>query len=243
MSSNHSFTSEGDQSTVWVHQNGETVARFGKLGFEIYSPDAPRRLVGHGRCSDADNWLSFKAQVAELYAHEIDEMLTPIRFWDQLGLTPGFETGQPTFTIALSEIEHLNNPFEQDVWGRGQVTREEVARCIEAGEIASEFVAMGIRDRKPSGWDARRIAYFVLNPSDWPIDIEVTTADGDFLIEDGFHRLASKIFTRDDVINATLGGYVSGMAKAFPSRVPLSPAAMEMLDVSDDPEAHFSPSI
>jgi len=238
-----SIASESDQTTVWVHQNGETVARYGKVGFEVYSPEEPRRLVGHGRSVDAESWLSFKAKVREIFNHDINDMLTPVRFWDELGLSPGFETGKPVFSIALREIADLNNPFEQDVWGRGQVTREEVARCIEAGDLASEFVTMGLRDRKPPGWDARRIAYFVVNPSDWPIDIEVTTAEGDFLIEDGFHRLGSKIFTQDQVINATLGGYHSGMAKAFPSRVPLTPEALDMLDASDDPEMQFGPSI
>jgi hypothetical protein len=237
------IASESDQATVWVHQNGETVARYGKMGFEVYSPEEPRRLMGHGRSIGAESWLSFKAKVREVFSHDIDDMLTPVRFWDELGLTPGFETGNPTFLIATGQIAHLNNPFEDDIWGRGQVTREEVARCIEAGLFATEFVPMGLRDRKPAGWDAQRIAFFVVHPSDWPIDIEVTSADGDFQIEDGFHRLGSKIFAREPLTKATLGGYVTGMAKAFPSRVPLSPEAVELVDAMDDPEMHLGPGI
>ena len=243
LSNDPSIASESDQATVWVHQGGLTVARYGRMSFEVYSPEEPRRLVGHGRSVGAESWLSFKAKVREVFSHDIDDMLTPVRFWDELGLTPGFETGHPTFSIATDEISHLNNPFEDDIWGRGQVTREEVARCIESGNLAAEFVPMGLRDRKPSGWDAQRIAYFVVHPNDWPIDIEVTTAEGEFQIEDGFHRLAAKIFEQKPVIKATLGGYVSGMAKAFPSRVPLSPEAAELVDAMDDPEMHLGPSM
>lgn len=236
------MSSESDQTTVWVHLNGETVARYGKLSFEIFSSEEPRRLINHGRSSTAESWLEFKDRVRHTYDYEIDEILTPVRFLDELGLAPGFETGQPTFVIALREIVHLNDPFEHDIWGRGQVTREDVARCIEEGKLASGFVQMGLRDRQTAGWDAQRIAYFVVHPSDWPIDIEVISADGDFLIEDGCHRLASKVYAHEDVIKATIGGYLTGMAKAFPSRVPISPDAIALLDGPDEPEMHLVPS-
>jgi hypothetical protein len=78
---------------------------------------------------------------------------------------------------------------------------------------------MGIRNRAPADWDSQRVAYLVVNRDPWPIGIDVTSPDGSWIIEDGFHRLAAAIYRRDRTIQVSLSGFIDGYGVAFPERV------------------------
>lgn len=218
---------ESDLTSVWVQSHGECVARFGKVAYEVFGTSDPRELIHFGRVADVESWVAFKERVLEVHGVTIGDEDTPFRFHKELELKPGYDSGDAasTFMIPVASIAELNNPFEADVWGRGRVTRQRVRQCIERGEFAADFVPMGMRemlaDSEADDWDCRRIAYFVANPTDWPISIEVISLDGDYRLDDGWHRLAAAIFRNDETICVNLGGYVDGWDCAFPYRTPV----------------------
>ncbi|AOG03217.1 hypothetical protein [Bosea sp. RAC05] len=212
------YSAESDLNAVWVHQNGECVARFGRAAYEVFSAGEPRKMVFHGRPASLENWLAFKAHVEAVHGYPISDELTPHRFHKELGLDAAYHCTGSVFRVPLAAVSDLNNPFETDVWGRGQTTKRAVREAIERADFAATHINMGVRHMVPPGWDARRIAYLVEHRDETPISIEVHSLDGSFTIQDGFHRLAAAIYRGDSHIDIELGGYVSGWDQSFPER-------------------------
>jgi len=221
------IVSESDGACVWVHDRGECVARFGKMWYEVFSASEPRRMVAHGSSASVDGWQAFREKVLEVFAHEVENMLAPARFAGELETEPGFSPGEPEFVVRVSRIAEFTNPFREDVWGRGRIRRADVRKALEAGDLAADYEEMARRDGLSPGWDVRRVAYFVKNRDRTPVSIEVISDDGDFVVEDGYHRLAAAIYQGDREIAVGLGGYVRGWDAAFPDRKPL---AQEVID-------------
>lgn len=223
--SRRTVTSESDRVCVWVHDGGECVARFGKTWFEVYGADRPRRQIAWGSSLTLEGWRTFKDCVLGTFAYALDDALAPVRLHGEMEPSPGFEPGDQVFLVPVREISDVTDPFLDDVWGRGTIMREDVRRLLEAEDVASDFVEMHVRERLSAEWDARRTAYFVRNPSAFPISIEVVSPEGDFEVDDGYHRLAAAIYRGDGEIAVELGGYVGGWSAAFPGRRPLEARA------------------
>jgi hypothetical protein len=187
-------------------------------------------MSAHGRSSSVADWQAFREKVRETFGHEIEDVLAPSRFRDELKLDSGYEPGEPNFTVRLSAITEFTDPFREDVWGRGRIRRADVRRALESGDLAAGYEEMDRRDGLPPGWDARRVAFFVRNPDRTPVSIEVISDEGNFVVEDGYHRLAAAIYRGDGEIAVALGGYVRGWDAAFPGRSPIGRAAREEMD-------------
>lgn len=219
MTAQPAFTAQSDRTTVWVHKLDRLVGRFGKMAYEIMSPNSPDQTLEFGRVSSAQTWIAFKTKIAEVHGFEIGDTLTPLRFHKDLGFDFGYEPEDAIFEIPLSSITRFINPFRSNFWGRGRVTKPSVKRCIELGQFEPNFVPDGVRLHVSPGWDSRRVAYFVVNKNPWPIAIECTSPDGTWCIHDGCHRLASAIYRQDKTILVSLGGYVDGWDISFPGRI------------------------
>lgn len=218
------MTADSDGICTWVHKDEGCVGRFGKMAYEVHDGSSPPRLVDFGRDVGEEGWTRFVDLVRSIHDFQIPSHAVPNRFHGLCGV----ETEEPLFLIPLKRLEDSHSPFDIPVWGRGEVTPEDVQAALDAGDLVSEYVDMGIRHLMPPGWDARRIAYLVANPSDHPLFIEVDDI-GMVSLEDGFHRLAAAIFRRDEGIVAILGGYVDRWPEAFPGLVPLNDAARNSL--------------
>lgn len=77
---------QSDGITVWVHIDGETVARFGRLGIDIHRPISDQLLGAspclactHSRTTTKD-WESFLELIKKYYSVELKEEHTPDRF-------------------------------------------------------------------------------------------------------------------------------------------------------------------
>lgn len=218
------YSIDADLTTVWVHRDGECVARFGKVAYEIYDLSEPRRMVAHGRSDAVSNWIVFTEAVLDLHGVSITKAKTPHRFREELGLKPGYDSDEPLFLIPVDRLVDHGTPFEYDIWGRDVVTRDKVKACIESGHMEPNFVPMGVRQFVNPDWDSRRIAFLVENPDESPISIEVVNQEGRFEIDDGWHRLAAAVYRGDAEIAVALGGCIEGWNTAFPERVEISAA-------------------
>ena len=219
------YTVDGDGTVVWVHLDGECVARFGKVAYEVYDLDMPRNLVRFGRETGADEWRGFVDAVRDVHGRFLSDALAPVRLHGDLGVV----NDSPLFAIPVSALAERHDPFARDVWGRGRVTREDVAEALAANDLEPCHVDMGMRMHLREGWDARRIAYLVRNPSRHPIEIEIDE-DAEVAIRDGYHRLASAIYREAQAIEGTLGGFLGEWHPILDVARPLNRAAEEMLD-------------
>lgn len=216
------FSVDADLSSVWVHRDGQCVARYGRWAYEIYDASDPSQIVEFGKTDSLWTWIDFKKAVFDAYGVVIEANKTPYRFHKELGLVGGYDRDTPTFHIPVGRLVEGCNPLDVDVWGRGVVSRERVRECIENRWFESEYVAMGVRNQVDPDWDNRRIAYLVEYPDDWPMFVEVIGDDGSFEIADGWHRLAAAVYRGDAEIAVALGGYADGWDIAFPERSPLN---------------------
>lgn len=215
------ISTDTDRTSVWIHDRGECIARFGRMAFEIMSAEKPRRFLHIEKVSSAQSWIDFREKVQEAHGLEVVDGLTPHRFHKELGLTFGYDSNDEIFEISVKVISRFSNPLRHDVWGRGRVTRASIKACVEQNLLAATFVPMGVRGHVGPDWDSQRVAYFVVNPDPWPISIEVTSPCGVWTIDDGFHRLAAAIYRKDASILVGLSGYVDGWDHCFPNRVPI----------------------
>lgn len=214
-------SADGDGSCVWVHSETGILARFGRLAFEIFDADDPFGAPTVVRGSGLEEWLRFREAVELRHGFLIPDEYVPVRFREALGLDE-----DPVFRLDLARIAEFRDPFVYDIWGRTPLTREDVQEAIDNADFVREYLDMGMRSHVGEKWDARRVAFFVVHPDHPPIGIEVDE-DGNFGLDDGYHRLAAAIFRCDRTIDATLGGHVSAWEVHFWDRVPLNRAAEE----------------
>ena len=102
--------------------------------------------------------------------------------------------------IPLKYLKKYCNPFKQSPW-QTSVSREDVQKALDTNRLAS----------KPGGKDhAARIAYLVKNPAQDHIFIDVGVPSLGYsigwMVTDGNHRLAAKIFKREAFILAAVDG-------------------------------------
>ena len=76
---------QADGVTVWVHRDGETLARFGKFGIDIHRT-IKEQQEGAGVCllcshvmTTAADWVVFVAAVKDVYSIEIGDEYRPTR--------------------------------------------------------------------------------------------------------------------------------------------------------------------
>lgn len=220
------FVADGDGSCVWVHSERGTIARFGRVAFEIFDGDDPHAAPVVVRGSGLEQWRRFRDMVATIHGFGIPDEFVPVRFRDELGLNDA-----PTFMLDLATIAEFRDPFRFDVWGRTPLTREDVQQAIDERDFVRTYMDMGIRTHVGPKWDARRVAYFVVHPDHAPIGIEVDE-EGNFGLDDGYHRLAAAIFRGDATIRATMGGYMAAWDVHFRDRIPVNRAAELSFDES-----------
>jgi hypothetical protein len=77
---------DSDGVTVWVHQGGETIARFGIRGIDIHRP-INEQLKGWSQClhcshgiTDRADWDIFVSSVKEHYGIDVTAEHMPLRF-------------------------------------------------------------------------------------------------------------------------------------------------------------------
>jgi hypothetical protein len=110
--------------------------------------------------------------------------------------------------IPVEKVMQHWNPFESDVWGCGQVTRDMVTKNLTIGYgEPPPLCEYKLEHRR---YHAARIAWFVENG--WPdaisIDVgdPINGSDRDWLVDDGNHRLAAAIYRGDRLIQAEVSG-------------------------------------
>jgi hypothetical protein len=111
--------------------------------------------------------------------------------------------------IPLKKLARICNPLRDPCWGT-IVTRYHVRWALETGLIES----------KPDTENhAARIAFFVKNESEDPIEIDVGVPAlmcyVDWPVTDGNHRLAAAIYAKRPFIKASVGGDLNYAKKLF----------------------------
>jgi hypothetical protein len=109
--------------------------------------------------------------------------------------------------IPVEKIARICNPYRSRAWGV-EVTLHQVRWAIKMGFIAKDPVEEAYFLHVEN--HAARIAFFVKNESDDPIEIDVgVPALGchvEWIVTDGNHRLAAAIYARRAFIKASVGG-------------------------------------
>jgi hypothetical protein len=110
-------------------------------------------------------------------------------------------------------LEQIDDPFGRwDVFS--PVTQEMVMEAVLNGSFtqAIESYSHGKERRVQSAmWHARRIAWFMKNGWDAPIDIDVgipSMGYYPYILVDGHHRLCAAIMTGEAVIKAQVSGAI-----------------------------------
>ncbi|KPM98335.1 hypothetical protein [Vibrio alginolyticus] len=118
--------------------------------------------------------------------------------------------------ISLDVLADFVNPLGAWHELKGEaITKAEVEACIARGEAElcdTPLIEMGeilSDERLLSARDAhvRKIAYFVVNGSDDPVDIECIDIE-DIRINDGNHRLSAELINGKKAALASLGGFL-----------------------------------
>lgn len=115
--------------------------------------------------------------------------------------------------VPTSKIAELYNPMENDVWGCGEITPEDIdLACIEYLSVGRLPAGLTTEDSKTLEYNAARIAWIAEN-YDWdaddsePITIEIS---GYGLIPppimDGNHRVAAAIYSGVEFLKVEVCG-------------------------------------
>jgi hypothetical protein len=209
-------STSSDGQSVWVHDEGLCVARFGTHSYEIHTAGEMPLPILIARHRGIQDWIAFRDAVAMHHGYAIPPRATPDRYWVELGIT----AAEPV-SIPLDAIRRHFNPLEQRIWGRGATDRETIARMIAAGRTAETFVEEHLRDAVDPLWDACRIAHFVTHFEPEPMEIAVTSNLGHLEVVDGYHRLGAAIFRDDARFNVLIDGDDAGIAIQFPDQAPV----------------------
>ena len=111
--------------------------------------------------------------------------------------------------IPVEKIARICNPFRSQPWGI-EITLHQVRWALETGLIENDPATEN---------HAARIAFFVKNEVDDPIEIDVGVpglgCHVDWIVTDGNHRLAGAIYARRPLIKASVGGDLNYAKKLF----------------------------
>lgn len=120
-------------------------------------------------------------------------------------------------TLSLSEITKFCNPFEVPVWWelKTPITIEEIKEAIEneSYKNANKPFSKMFPNRENH---INRIAYLVKHPATDPIEIG---SEGNWLINDGNHRLAAAIYRGDKTIEVSFYGCLEKIECLFGSEI------------------------
>ncbi len=157
-------------------------------------------------------WQDFCRAVMDTHGYSVPGLAAPTDLHPFIGVVP-----DKPVAIPLAYLEE-EDPFARNVWCRDPYDRISVERCIAKGHLASVFIPVPERDLPlPPGWDAQRIAHFVVHPDPTPVQIQVVSTHGHVEIEDGWHRLAAAFYRGDATIPAHVTGEPTGREFAFPT--------------------------
>jgi hypothetical protein len=117
------------------------------------------------------------------------------------------------YTLSVKALKEHLNPLA--AWNEldSPITKEEVIEVIENGEAELVdtplvFVLSECPDKEIARKNhIKKIAYFVINGSDQPLDIELSINE-EVLLNDGNHRLSGAIIRDDLTIQAEISGFV-----------------------------------
>lgn len=115
-------------------------------------------------------------------------------------------------------VRHID-PFKDDVWGDGPISKTDVKKAIDQQNFADTPYFQTNQERNDAtpeerkDYDIRRVAYMVVNPQEHPIELDISR--NGVGIEDGCHRLASAIYRRETHILAHYSGYMDEFHRVF----------------------------
>jgi len=117
--------------------------------------------------------------------------------------------GNSTFSVLLSRLAPWN-PFESSVWCgiSCPITKDEVCAALEGGVV--ERVPHSDFEVHSRDFHIARVAYFVLNGWESPIEIDVGCPSlgcyAGWIVNDGNHRLAAAFYLGLSEIQAEISG-------------------------------------
>ncbi len=108
------------------------------------------------------------------------------------------------FDVSVDALAQIYDPFNDPPWiGVATITKNDIKIAIKYGNLEqrprTEFTPL------TKDFHVARIAYLVAHPDPTPITI-IKRRDGDFELDDGFHRLAAAIYRGDETIKAAFEG-------------------------------------
>lgn len=225
------FSSDG--TTVWIQIDTLAYARFGRNGWEMRSADGSMtHSLWQGSVSGVQDWREFTARLLDSFNLATPKWVTPHRIAKDLGYPEGYdvEAFDPdpnhVFLIPVGPLEAKFSPFLSNPWQSTPITREHVSFALAEAKLAPRYIEVPLRENLDRDWDSQRIAYFVQNPQTTPIVIEfIDPNEPDFVLLDGYHRLAAAIFRMDPQIIGALRGYLDANLRhaAFPGLIPYGP--------------------
>ena len=119
--------------------------------------------------------------------------------------------------IPIARLQNLCDPFNDNPWDceGGPITTEEIASCIEEGNL----VDVPVLSREERHRHIGRIAYLAMNGWDDAISVDVGVPSlgchVDWPIEDGNHRFAAAIYGDKEFIEANLSGSCDYLLELF----------------------------
>lgn len=112
----------------------------------------------------------------------------------------------------------LPSPYDINIWGtREQLAKDLVSLCLQRG-LTKSLPLLAEEDHTNQLLHAMRVAYFVVNPSNDPIEVEMRVTDKNENYVgclDGQHRLAANIYLTQENILAIFNPEVEVFVKEW----------------------------
>lgn len=122
------------------------------------------------------------------------------------------------WVIPTQNIIELSNPMDDDIWGCGVITKEDVLSCFDFHQASYPYESSEY-DTTTREYNIARIAYiaeyelYKYNEREQtPISVEITLMDDSSLahhpIIDGNHRVAAAHVLNEEFITIEISGYL-----------------------------------
>lgn len=114
--------------------------------------------------------------------------------------------------IPIDRLLEITDPIAEPPWHDGpDVSRDGVLSAISEGRLEKRPYSSDLLSVCRREWNSRRheerIAWLVLNPSAYPIEVEIDQYGG-VGIDDGMHRLFAAVVRGERAAFIQLGGYI-----------------------------------
>lgn len=115
--------------------------------------------------------------------------------------------------------------FKETPWNCGHLSKKMVLDAVAEGRLNAQPYSLA---KNPDGWSAKdhaeRIAFFVTNPIEFVVDIDVGVpflgCNVSWFIQDGNHQFAAAVLRGEDTVQAKVSGDINYANDVLKANIP-----------------------